>query len=127
MILDSTLHKLENLQQKSGIKDEDTTFLLNTYTSLKYSKIPGLCKPPDHDEIVEDIGFVAIEILNHPIIYIEMLPNYVVGYTTRKLGSDFLIAAINNQIQIPLELAHDEATILGDVLFMEITVQELNG
>jgi hypothetical protein len=127
MVIDNTLHKLENLQQKSEIKDDDTCFILNTYSSLKYSRIPGLCKRSDNDETSDSIGFIAAEIAGHPIIYVEMLPNFVVGYTTRKIGGDFLVGVINKEIIIPIELAHNGATILGNVLFMEILTEESNG
>lgn len=126
MAFDNILHKLEILQQKSGIKDDNTCFILNTYSSLKYSMIPGLCKMPDHDEIVDNVGFIASEIAGHPIIYIETLPNFVVGYTTHKIASLFLISVINKEIIIPIELAHDGATMLGDILFTEILAEGLN-
>lgn len=129
MIIDSILHKFETLQQKSGIidRDNDTCFILNTYSSLKYSRVDGLCKKPDDKETMDGIGFIASEIAGHPIIYIESLPNFVVGYTTHKIARLFLIAVINKEIIIPLELAHDGATMLGDILFTEILAEELNG
>lgn len=127
MIADSVLQKFGELRIKSNLDDsqEDMCFLMQSYSGLKYSLISGLCEnSPSDASSKPDTAFIPKKILNTPIIYVEMLPNFVVGYTTRQKGDQFVMSVINKEIDIPLDLAHSSPKELGGILFMEITISD---